>query len=287
LLKFENKELIISSLYFSQHGQDFIVDRLIKNPKVMIEVGCIDGLRHSNTYYFEKNSNSLIYLYEPHKDYTELIKKNRPNSIFKDYAISDHNNDEGHFFQNYAGTFSNLSDEFKSDFEKSPIFDGYKKVDNVLIRTLNFCIEESEIKSIDFLSIDIDGNDLKALEGMNLSNILPTILCIEMNNSLVDYKLYRDYLKTNSKYKYFLVQEQDLLAFKYFSHYLRTIFLFKNINLFYSKYPFGDTWNTDRKLIYRVNGLMMLHKNFKLQNFGYRQFLYRINKLKKILLNSK
>lgn len=263
------------------------MDRLIKNPKVMIEVGCIDGIRHSNTYYFEKNSNSLIYLYEPHQDYKELIKNNRPNSIFKDYAISDYNYDEGHFFQNYAGTFSNLSDEFKSNYEKSPIFDGYKKVDNVLIRTLNFCIEESEIKSIDFLSIDIDGNDIKALQGIDLSKILPTILCIEMNNSLEDYKLYRNYLTKNSKYKYFLVHMQDFLAFKYFSHYLRTIFLFKNIKLFHSKYPFGDTWNTDSKIIYRLSGPMMLHKSFKLKNLGYRRFLYRVNKLKKILLNRK
>ena len=78
----------MKTVYFSQHGQDFIVDRILKNPNTIVEVGCIDGLRFSNSYFFEKNYNINCHLFEPHKEMAKLIPQNRPKSTFKEYALS-------------------------------------------------------------------------------------------------------------------------------------------------------------------------------------------------------
>ncbi len=269
--------------YYSQHAQDFLVDSIIKNPKVMIEVGCIDGLRFSNTYYFEKNYDTKCYLFEPHKDYVNLIKRNRPKSIFREYAISNYDNDNGIFYQNYAGTFSNLSDEFKSNYENSAVWGGYEKVENIIIRKLDTCLEEMNIDKIDFLSIDIDGNDILALEGIDLYKIFPTILCIEMNNSMIDFEKYLEHFKKFSHYKYFLVLKQDFIAFKNFNNFLKVIFTFKTIDLFYFKYPFGDKFNKDEYTKIKFNGILMLHKFLSLKYLGYRRFFYRLNKIKNLI----
>ena len=272
--------------FYSQHGQDFIVSRCIKKPTSMIEVGCIDGLVISNTYYFEKNFQTKCYLFEPHKDYADLIRKNRPKSEFREYAISNIDNDEGEFFQNFAGTFSNLTNEFENLYNKSSIFGGYEKVQNVKIRTLNSCINELNINSIDFLSIDIEGNDILALEGMDFYNILPTITCIEMGDSLLDCIKYSEYFKQNSKYKYFLILQQDFFAFKYFRDYVKSIFLFKRIKLLNHRYPFekSKTDLLEKKII--IFGPFMLHRYLKLKNIKYRRFIYRLKKVISIISKS-
>ena len=63
------------NIYFSQHGQDFIVDNLIKEPKVIIEVGCVDGLVNSNSFFFEKNYDTSCYLFEPIQSIQNKCKK--------------------------------------------------------------------------------------------------------------------------------------------------------------------------------------------------------------------
>ena len=277
----------MKTVYFSQHGQDFIVDRILKNPNTIVEVGCIDGLRFSNSYFFEKNYNINCHLFEPHKEMAKLIPQNRPKSTFKEYAISNFDDNAGSFFQNYAGTFSNLSNEFESNYKNSAIWGGYKKVENVKIRRLDTCFKELNISEIDFLSIDIDGNDIYALEGINLHKIMPTVLCIEMNNSMTDFDLYYDYLKNNSKYRYFLVLKQDFFAFKNFKDYLKSIFNYKKVTLFHFKYPFGEYYNTDKYAKFKVNGFLMLHSYFLLKHFSYRRFFYRLQKLIKILFRKK
>jgi len=55
--------------YYSQHGEDFILDLIFDHKKsgFFVEVGCIDGLRFSNTLFFEKLGWKGICI-EAHKE---------------------------------------------------------------------------------------------------------------------------------------------------------------------------------------------------------------------------
>ena len=68
--------------YYSQHGEDFLLDRLLSDKKrgFFVEVGCIDGRRFSNTLIFEERGWRGLCV-EAHTGYIELLRQNRPNSI--------------------------------------------------------------------------------------------------------------------------------------------------------------------------------------------------------------
>ena len=42
--------------YYSQHGEDFLIHKIFKGKTngYYVEIGCLDGIEFSNTYFFEK-----------------------------------------------------------------------------------------------------------------------------------------------------------------------------------------------------------------------------------------
>lgn len=264
-----------SKKYYSQYGQDFFVDSILKRKKYIVEVGCIDGLKFSNSLFFEKQYESNCYLFEPHKQYKKLILQNRPKSYFRDYAISDHNTDKGKFFASKRGSYSNLSSEFETLYNSSEFFDGYEIQEHIKVRTLNFCFDELELKQIDFLSIDIDGNDLLAIKGLDLKKYKPEIICIEMGDKQRDFKIYLDYFKSHSSYKYFIVFRRDFFAFKKLIYLIKALFINKTINLYSTPHPLDN----EKEItigICKVSGLKMLNETLEHKYFFYKKLTKKI-----------
>ena len=70
----------MSENYKSQIGQDkYISGVIFKNKKngYFIELGAVDGIKLSNTYYFEKELNWKGICIEPNLKYKELLSSNR------------------------------------------------------------------------------------------------------------------------------------------------------------------------------------------------------------------
>jgi len=66
----------------SQLFQDLFVDFILKKRRgTYCEVGALDGVELSNTYYLEKKLGWKGILCEPNKSYFKKIKKNRPKNI--------------------------------------------------------------------------------------------------------------------------------------------------------------------------------------------------------------
>jgi hypothetical protein len=68
---------------------------------------------------------------------------------------------------------------------------------------LDKIIKELGIKKIDFLNIDVEYRDFKALQGINLEDVRPTLIAIEDNDAyditeVIDSDIYK-YL-TNKEY---------------------------------------------------------------------------------------
>jgi len=104
--------------YYSQHGEDFILNKIFPNPNgFFVEVGCIDGLRFSNTLFFEKKGWKGICI-EAHTSYIDLIKSNRLNSRVVHCAIGE--KDEGivTFYANARGSLSSLDKTEEERFKK-------------------------------------------------------------------------------------------------------------------------------------------------------------------------
>eukprot|EP01028_Stygiella_incarcerata_P012146 TRINITY_DN7303_c0_g2_i2.p1 TRINITY_DN7303_c0_g2~~TRINITY_DN7303_c0_g2_i2.p1 ORF type:complete len:427 (-),score=-84.01 TRINITY_DN7303_c0_g2_i2:593-1873(-) len=247
---FKDIELINNSLvkdfmveqWYSQNGEDFILNELLKNTTngFFVEVGCIDGLRFSNTYKFEKKGWKGICI-EAHQDYIPFLQKNRSNSTVLNYAVGEKDEDNITFYANSRGSLSTLDksqeEHFKSHYGEW--FTGFKE-QIVKKRTLTTIFEENCVKDIDILSIDIEGYEIEAIEGLNFAKYQPKIIVVESTGNEHE-EVLDNILLTNNYKKAFRLSENIF----YISNKLN-INLLKNeysIELLTTENPFDKEGN--------------------------------------------
>ncbi|WP_243370863.1 FkbM family methyltransferase [Geotalea sp. SG265] len=167
--------------YYSQHGEDVILDQLFNRQKngFFVEVGCIDGRRFSNTLCFEERGWSGLCI-EAHADYIDLLRQNRPKSIICHCAAAEGDENDAIFYSNSRGSLSTL-DCSKETFFKDKYgkwFTGFEK-QKVQKRRLDSLFKEYSINKIDLLSLDIEGYEIEALKGIDFNLYRPKVLVIE------------------------------------------------------------------------------------------------------------
>lgn len=170
--------------YYSQHGEDFILDKIFKDKKhgFFVEAGCIDGKRFSNTLTFEERGWVGLCV-EAHSDYIKLLKQNRPRSIICHCAAGEKDEDEVIFFANSRGSLSTLDKSKESYFRENygQYFTGFEE-QNIKKRRLDTLFNEHNVTDIDFISLDIEGYEAEALKGLNLEKYKPTAFVIESDS---------------------------------------------------------------------------------------------------------
>ena len=77
------------------------------------------------------------------------------------------------------------------------------KTKTINSNSINSILEKTKYKNkkIDFLNLDIEGNELKALLSLNFKKYKPRLICIEIHN-LKSTKDTIDYYKHNPVYKF-------------------------------------------------------------------------------------
>ena len=144
-----------------------------------VEIGCLDGIEYSNTYFFEKKGWNGICV-EAHHDFIEMLKKNRPGSSIVHCAVGEKNEDHVTFYANAIGSLSTLDKSEEERWNKSykEFFTGFEEQD-VKMRTLTTIFDELKVAEIDFVSLDIEGYEVQALSGLDFSKYKPRVFVIE------------------------------------------------------------------------------------------------------------
>lgn len=189
--------------YYSQHGEDFILRKIFpKDNGFFVEVGCIDGLRFSNTLFFEKKGWKGICI-EAHSSYIDLMKENRPNSQIVHCAIGEKDEGVVTFYANARGSLSSLDKSTEKIFEKThkQFFSGFEE-QKVEKRTLTSVFDQLGVGHIDFISIDIEGYEVEAMEGLDLNKYKPTLFLVEVNS--MEHKLRMEKMLLPAGYKLIL-----------------------------------------------------------------------------------
>lgn len=183
------------------YGQ-FDTDRHIKHyfPNKLngtcIEIGAVDGVYLSNTLHFESLGWEVLCI-EPIPEYFNTLKLNRKNAL--NYAISDKNIDDIPF------TLVTMNNNNKSSISGLKIDNrlidshiGYglnPSSEQILVnsRRLDWCIENHfNHDTIDFISIDTEGNELDVLKSFDVNKYNIKLLIIENN---FDEPEIEEYLK--------------------------------------------------------------------------------------------
>ena len=158
--------------HYADNGEDIIIQGLFNHKKngFYIDVGCYHPVRASLTHLLYKKGWKGVNI-DISKDTINLFNIARPNDKNINIGIADK---EGEDFY-YQSSHINQANSFK-------FYDNVKKI-KVQITTLDNIIKNLGIEKIDFLNIDVEYRDFKALQGLNLNNVRPSLIAIEDNDA--------------------------------------------------------------------------------------------------------
>jgi FkbM family methyltransferase len=161
-------------------GQSYALDELdLKLRKHLdfdngffIEAGAHDGLKYTNTLYFEKYRNWSGLLVEPIPQQAALCAENRPRCFVENCALVSSEYAQPTVEMNFCGLMSVVKGAMKTaEEERRHIELGceVQKVETysltVPARTLTSILEQHGILHVDFLSLDVEGYELEVLKG--------------------------------------------------------------------------------------------------------------------------
>jgi FkbM family methyltransferase len=181
----------------SQNGQDLfaLLSNDFKKNGVFIEFGAYDGVIFSNTHLLEKHFGWNGILIDPIPSHFESMKINR-NCKLLHAAITTERQDSVLIEELPASDLSRFVNKRKF----------FKKIHKVKAFTLSEVIDQNLLSNeIDFLSIDIEGNDLDIIKSIDLNQYKIKVVCVEHNfrdgsDRIIDFMYENGYDLMYSKF---------------------------------------------------------------------------------------
>lgn len=201
----EQKGIAVKRKYYSQHGEDYLIDQFFdeKNNGFYIDIGAFDGVHLSNTYSFELSGWTGVCV-EPSLEMFKLCNETRANSHCFNCACSDGTSSKATFYTEDIGLLSTLesSHEKTSDVERryksrGLDFEGFR-TQEISCYTINEILAKlpGPVEKIDFISIDVEGHEMAVLRGFDLSVYRPMVIVIEANDTYSEKEI-TEYLIRN------------------------------------------------------------------------------------------
>ena len=176
--------------YTSQAGQDQIVDRIFKGKRdgTFVDVGAYDGVSGSNSLFFEKWRGWSGVMVEP-----VALQRERPemqrSTPFLPAAVAAENGHASFMAVTEGYTqMSGLVDQYDASMLDRVRADPRHEEQMITVetRTLSAILTEADIINPDFISLDIEGGELAALEAFPFEAHRVQAWAIENNNGRPD-----------------------------------------------------------------------------------------------------
>jgi FkbM family methyltransferase len=171
----------------SQFAEEWIVRDFFhdKRDGVFVDVGANDYQRDSTTYYLETALAWHGLAIDAQREFADGYRKNRPRTQFFSFFVSDKTDAVADLFipanrqVNATGTREAVDDGSKVEIREVPTI----RLDDLLART--------GLDHVDFLSMDIELAEPKALAGFDIDRFKPGLVCIEahrtVRQAILDY----------------------------------------------------------------------------------------------------
>jgi FkbM family methyltransferase len=178
-----------------------------ENNRFFVDIGANDGLIGNNTYIFEQIGWKGICV-EPQSDiFKHYLKRNR-NCDCYNVALTSKSNENVEFFKAHGANALSGLNEGMSDAHKKWA-EEYGKVEIINVKTMTFdemMAKYSGIKHIDFMSIDVEGHEMKILKTIDFKKYSFSFLTIEKSEP----ENIKEYMKRNG-YKVFMEIGADIM----------------------------------------------------------------------------
>ena len=169
-----------ADIYASQEGEDILIRRILKGyydrPGFYVDVGAHDPIRFSNTFHYYIKGWRGINI-DPVPGMKDRFDMFRPGDINLEMAISDSEGVMPYFvFEEPA--YNTFSESRKAQVENiSPLEERVMVPVLRLSDVLSEHIDEGAV--IDFLSVDVEGFELKVLSSSDWDKYRPRLVCVE------------------------------------------------------------------------------------------------------------
>lgn len=169
-------------IYYGQHEEEKVINKYLnKDPNkekgIYVDIGACDPISLSNTYYYYKRGWKGLEV-DSYPGVEEKFKNIRPRDTFLRVAVTDYNGDAimyGRAIEN-----SMVGERYKVQY-------GEKFKINCL--TMDSIIAKyPEFLEPDFMNMDIETNEEKALSKCNFNTFKPRIICIEFPGEGIDHR---------------------------------------------------------------------------------------------------
>jgi len=192
---------------YSHWGIDLIITKLLNSKKkgIYIDVGCHHPFLNNHSYLLYKSGWEGINI---DIDYNSIDMFNffRKSDVNIQTAVTDHKGEVDLFFYHNRAAKNTISKEFGSDAKEQ------KKINS---DTLNNIIENSKFKNskIDFVSIDVEGNEMNVLNGFNLKKYKPKLILLEfiLPNKKEFYEKDINEITNSEVYNFLIKNEYKLI----------------------------------------------------------------------------
>lgn len=192
----------------SQFGEEWIIRDFFtdKHGGFFVDVGANHFRLFSNTYYLEKNLEWSGLAIEPQREFEADYKTYRPRTRFLPFFVSDVSNAQAKMYVLEKNPLVTSSDKaFTEQYGR-----GAEEVTAPTI-TLDDLLAKENVATIDFLSIDIELGEPKALAGFDIDRFHPALVCIEghpeVRQQILDYFTRHHYVLVG---KYLRADEENL-----------------------------------------------------------------------------
>ncbi len=204
---------------YSMYGEDLVIEKFFKkkNKGYYVDVGCYHPIDGNNTYLLYKKGWNGVNI-DINLLSIDLFKKARKDDVNLNIAVSNKYKKVKLYYRKSINMLNTIDKKFaKINFKK-----GFK-TKTIYSNSLNSILKDSRYKNkkIDFLNLDIEGNELNALLSINFKKYKPKLICIEIHN-LRSKKNNVNYYKESPIYKFLYKKGYRLLWNNGFS------FIFKN-----------------------------------------------------------
>ena len=203
---FKNKFLINKKSY-SMDGEDLFITHFFKNKTkgFYVDVGCYHPIHRNNTFLLHKMGWSGINI-DIHQFSIDLFNFMRPKDFNYNFAVSNENKILEMFYQKNLSQISTIDET-----QAKKVFQGDIKKSKINSFTLDSILEKTKLKNIkiDLLDIDVEGADLKVLQGFSIEKYKPALICVEIHDREI---------KESNIYKYLSNFHYELIWSGVFSH---------------------------------------------------------------------
>ena len=207
---FKHKYFIKKKSY-SMDGEDLFIKDYFKDKKngFYVDVGCYLPIHRNNTFLLHKKGWNGINI-DIHEFSIDLFNYLRPKDFNYNLAISNKNDLTDMYFQKQLSQLSTIEKK-----QAKKVFQGEIKKSKINAFTLDTILEKVKINDIkiDLLDIDVEGADLKVLEGFSITKYKPELICVEIHEKEIKHSQINKFLN-NFKY--------DLIWSGVFSHIFKS-----------------------------------------------------------------